>query len=203
MTEEKNYSETNKDVDRFDQWADHYEQSIMQRLYFRHVHATMLHLLTEERPELSPTSILDIGCGTGHFLRLASTVWPDAQLHGVDPANKMISEAARLNSKGNFKVGFAENIPLPDASADIIVSSLSFHHWADQQKGIYEIARILRPNGLFCLADHSLSIAKHFGENVKTSKEKKEMMANAGLEVRQQRGMGLRFVHIILARKRT
>ena len=61
MTEEKNYSETNKDVDRFDQWADHYEQSIMQRLYFRHVHATMLHLLTEERPELSPTSILDIG----------------------------------------------------------------------------------------------------------------------------------------------
>ena len=106
----------------------------------------------------------------------------------------MISEAARLNSKGNFKVGFAENIPLPDASADIIVSSLSFHHWADQQKGIYEIARILRPNGLFCLADHSLSIAKHFGENVKTSKEKKEMMANAGLEVRQQRGMGLRFV---------
>jgi len=147
-------------------------------------------------------TIVDIGCGTGRFLRRAATVWPGAQLCGVDPAVNMIAEAKRLNPKASFTVGFAEQIPLPGASADIVVSSLSFHHWADQQKGVYEIARVLRPGGLFCLADHSLIVARHLGENVKSGREIRSMMTNAGLAIRRQTGAGWRLVRITLASKR-
>jgi len=45
-----------------------------------------------------------------------------------------------MNPQATFKVGFAESLPPPDESADIVVSSLSFHHWENHQKGIHEIA---------------------------------------------------------------
>ena len=62
---------------------------------------------------------------------------------GIDPAEQMILEAARLNPKATFKVGFAESLPIADETADIVVSSLSFHHWENQKEGIREIARVL------------------------------------------------------------
>jgi len=148
-----------------------------------------------------PKCILDVGCGTGRFLRVASVRWPQAQLLGVDPAEQMVLEAVRLNPRATFKVGFAESLPFPDESADIIVSSLSFHHWEDHQKGIHEIARVLRPGGLLCLADHNMLLAKLWREKVKSRKEIQTFMVEAGFTVRRRQELGLRFVLITLAQK--
>jgi SAM-dependent methyltransferase len=120
---------------------------------------------------------------------------------GVDPAEQMVLEAVRLNPQATFKVGFAESLPFPDESADIIVSSLSFHHWEDHQKGIHEIARVLRPGGLFCLADHNMLLAKLWREKVKSRKEIQTFMIKAGFTVRRRQELGLRFVLITLAQK--
>jgi len=135
----------------------------------------------------------------GSLSRAASVRWSQAQLLGVDPAEQMILEAARLNPQAIFKVGFAESLPFPDESADIVVSSLSFHHWEDHQKGIHEIARVLRPGGLLCLADHNMLLSKLWREKVKSRKEIQTFMTEAGLSVRRRQGMGLRFVLITLA----
>ena len=194
-------SGTNPDVKHFNQWALTYEQSIMQRLLFGPVHKKMLNLLVHEEAKEPPKCILDVGCGTGRFLRLASIHWPQAQLLGVDPAEQMVTEATRLNPQATFKVGFSESIPFPDESADIIVSSLSFHHWENQQQGIHEIARVLRPEGLLCLADHNMLISKLWREKVKSGKEIQTFMIEAGLTVRRRQGMGLRFILITLAQK--
>jgi len=194
-------SGTNPDVKHFNQWVLTYEQSIMQRLLFGPVHKTMLGMLIHEEVKEPPKCILDVGCGTGRFLRAASIQWPQAQLLGVDPAEQMVSEAARLNPQATFKVGFAESLPFPDESADIIVSSLSFHHWEDHQKGIHEIARVLRPAGLLCLADHNMLLSKLWREKVKSRKEIQTFMVEAGLSIRRRQGMGLRFVLITLAQK--
>jgi ubiquinone/menaquinone biosynthesis C-methylase UbiE len=113
----------------------------------------------------------------------------------------MIAEAIRLNPKATFRRAFAEALPFPDQSADIVVSSLSFHHWADQEKGLREIARVLRPGGYFCLADHAMLLLKLLGEKVKGLKEIRELMMSAGLKIRLQQGMRLRFVLITLAQK--
>ena len=194
-------SETNPDVKHFNQWARTYEQSVMQQLLFGPVHKKILDILVHEESDETPKCILDVGCGTGRFLRAASIRWPQAQLLGVDPAEQMVLEAARLNPQATFKVGFAESLPFSDESADIIVSSLSFHHWENHQKGIQEMARVLRPTGLLCLADHNMLLAKLWREKVKSRKEIQTFMVEAGLSVRRRQGMGLRFVLITLAQK--
>jgi ubiquinone/menaquinone biosynthesis C-methylase UbiE len=194
-------STTNGDVQRFNQWAATYDQSVMQKLYFGPVHSKMLDLLVQEGLKDPPRCIIDVGCGTGRLLRAVSARWPDAQLFGVDPAEQMISEANQLNPNATFKVAPAESLPFPDAIADIVLSSLSFHHWADQAKGLQEVARVLRPGGFFCLADHTMQIAILTGEKVKSRDQTRALLMGAGLAIRQHQKLGLRFVLITLAQK--
>jgi ubiquinone/menaquinone biosynthesis C-methylase UbiE len=65
----------------------------------------------------------------------------------------MIMQARAAMPEGEFYVGPAEKLPLPDASVDLVMSTLSFHHWQDQSQGVCEVARVLRPGGQFYLAD--------------------------------------------------
>jgi len=195
-------STTNSDVKRFDRWAATYDQSVLQRLYFGPVHSKMLDLLVQEGLKDPPSCIIDVGCGTGRLLRAASGRWPKVQLFGVDPAEQMVVEATRLNPNVIFKIAPAESLPFLDQTADIVLSSLSFHHWANQEKGLQEIARVLRPGGLFCLADHNIiSLAKLFGEKVKSREQIRALMIGAGFTVQQQQKLGMRFVLITLAQK--
>jgi len=193
-------SRTKRDVKRFDRWAPTYDQSVMQRLFFVPVHSKMLDLLLRELKD-SPRCIIDVGCGTGRLLRAAAVRWPGAQLFGVDPAEQMVSEATRLNPNATFRVASAEALPFPDQTADLVLSSVSFHHCSDQTKGLQEIARVLRPGGSFCLADHAILLAKLFGGNVKSRKQIHALISGAGLAIRKQESMGLRFVLITLAQK--
>jgi ubiquinone/menaquinone biosynthesis C-methylase UbiE len=194
-------STAKNDVQRFNRWAPTYDRSVMQRLYFGPVHSKMLDLLVQEGPKDPPRCIIDIGCGTGRLLRAASVRWPEAQLFGVDPAEQMISEANRLNPNATFRLAAAESLPFSDNIADIILSSLSFHHWADQTKGLQEVARVLRPGGFFCLADHTIWLARLSGEKVKGRDQIRALMMGAGLTVRRHQSLGMRFVLITLAQK--
>ena len=47
----------------------------------------------------------------------------------------------------------AESLPFADGSFDLIFSTMTFHHWADQQKSIGEVKRVLAPGGRWLLAD--------------------------------------------------
>ena len=142
-----------RDIERFDQWASTYESSWLQRTFFDRAHQATLALAADIVHQ--PVSVLDVGCGTGKLLRRATTYWPEAQLIGVDPANGMIEEAKRLTPNATFFTGMSEALPLQDVSVDLALSTLSFHHWQDQAAGIREIARVLRPGGYFILVDPS------------------------------------------------
>jgi len=142
-----------KDIERFDQWSSTYEHSWLHRAFFDRAHRATLALAAGIVHQ--PVSILDVGCGTGKLLRRAHTYWPEAQLIGVDPANGMIEMAKRLTPSATFSKGIAEALPLQDASVDLALSTISFHHWQDQAAGIREIARVLRPGGYFILVDAS------------------------------------------------
>ena len=119
-----------KDVERFDQWSDTYEDSWLQRTLFDQAHRATLDLAGDI--VLNPGVVLDVGCGTGRLLRQAHSYWPEAQLVGVDPAKGMIEVAKRLTPDATFHNGMAEALPLPDASVDLALSTISFHHWKDQ-----------------------------------------------------------------------
>ena len=143
-----------KDIEHFDQWSSSYENSWMQRAFFDQTHQAVLALAAGIVHE--PESVLDVGCGTGRLLRRAYRYWPEAQLIGVDPADGMIERAKLLTPNATFFTSMAETLPLPDASVDLSLSTTSFHHWQDQEAGIREIARVLRPGGYFILVDISI-----------------------------------------------
>jgi ubiquinone/menaquinone biosynthesis C-methylase UbiE len=192
---------TNPHVMRFDRWAPKYEQSFLQRWFFDPVHSKMLDLLAREGCVNRPSKILDVGCGTGRLLRAASARWPAAQLLGVDPAQGMVMEARRFAPNAIFHLAAAEALPFPDQTVDVVLSSISFHHWADQQKGLQEIDRVLRPGGWLCLANHIVQLTKLFGEKPQSRGQIRALMTGAGLAIRRQQTMGLRFVLITLAQK--
>ena len=190
------------DINRFNRWAKTYDRSIFQRFFFGPVQSKMLEMIADDASE-PPRCILDVGCGTGRLLRAASMRWPQARLYGIDAAEQMISEAQRLTPNAAFKVSAAESLPFSDQTFDLAVSSLSFHHWTDQSKGLLEIARVLRNGGRFCLADHTAVLANLFHEKAKSRKQIRELLGHAGLSVSAQRGAWTRFVLITLAKKQT
>jgi len=187
------------DIERFDRWATTYDQSVWQRRYFLPIHSAVLDLIDGMQAVAPQGSVLDIGCGTGRLLRTAALRWPGARLFGVDPAERMISEAARLGPDVAFQVAGAEGLPFPDRSMDLVVSSLSFHHWADQSQGLREIQRVLRPGGAFALADHMFWPGGLFNERIHRHRALDALFAGAGLTVVAHRTMRSRFVLLTMA----
>lgn len=142
-----------RDVARFDRWSSHYDRSILQRFFFGPVQeATITEAAINAR---SVEAVLDVGCGTGQLLRRMVQQFPDAELFGVDPAQGMVkqAQAARDGKHIDFVDGAVEKLPFPDAHFDLALTTLSFHHWANQQQGLHEIRRVLCGGGLFVLTD--------------------------------------------------
>jgi len=140
-------------VERFNRWASTYDRHWMQRIVFEPLQRTVLEVADEELSK--PGAILDVGCGTGKLLRAAGTRFPGAKLVGVDAANEMVKYAQMSNPSGTiqFKQALAEALPFPDASFDLVLSTMTFHHWPDQSQGIAEVARVLTPRGRWLLTD--------------------------------------------------
>lgn len=201
MNKRNERSAADLDITRFNRWAATYDRSLMQIAFFGPVHAKIISLLKQKGPQDPQCTIVDIGCGTCRLLRTVSANWPEAALFGVDPAEQMLLAAHRHNPNVTFILAPAESLPLPDQTAEMVLSSISFHHWADPQRGIQEVARILRPGGWFCLADHIFLPARLFGDNVKSRNQIRALMTGAGLSIRQHQSMGVRFVLITLAQK--
>jgi ubiquinone/menaquinone biosynthesis C-methylase UbiE len=182
-----------KDIERFDQWAGTYENSWLQRVFFDRAHQATIALAADIVHQ--PTSVLDVGCGTGKLLRRASTYWPQAQLIGVDPANGMIEMAKRLTPNATFATGMAEALPLQDASVDLALSTISFHHWQDQAAGIREVARVLRPGGYFILVDVSFPdwLLRVFrSQHFHSPAQLRALFTQAGLHVQTQQMLAWR-----------
>ena len=143
-----------RDIDRFNRWAGTYDRHWMQRLIFGRVQEMTLQLAALEVAR--PTAILDVGCGTGRLLRSAAVRFPGARLVGVDAAIEMVRQAEASTPAGiaiEFQQAIAEELPFPNAQFDLVFSTVTFHHWRDQGRGIAEMARVLAPGGRWLLAD--------------------------------------------------
>jgi ubiquinone/menaquinone biosynthesis C-methylase UbiE len=182
------------DIEHFNRWSRTYEDSLLQRFFFDRVHQAVLKLVAKRT---EPGSILDVGCGTGRLLRAARAQWPRAELIGVDPASGMVEVARQLTPNATFYVGMAEALPLPDASVDVALSTMSFHHWKDQAAGVREVARVLRPEGYFFLTDVSvpawLSPFIH-QPRVHTPAHLRTLFMAAGLNALKQQAVFSRYV---------
>jgi len=184
------------DVELFERWGSTYERSWMQQRLFDPVHTAVLQ---QAASHLQPTNVLDIGCGSGRLLRKVHAYWPETHLLGVDPAQKMLEVARKLTPEAHFYRGSGEALPLEDASVDLALSTISFHHWRDQAAGVREVARVLRPGGYFLLADFTAPAwLTWLYPRVHSTAQMRALFEQAGLEVQAQPGPVARFVRITI-----
>jgi len=145
--------QVHRDDRHFDRWSRSYDRSVAQPLFFGPIQRAVVDAVCSHAP--AAQAVLDIGCGTGRLLEQMGRAWPDASLIGLDRAGGMLTAARKSRPHLRTARGAAEALPWSDGSFDVVVSTLSFHHWSEQDAGLAEVTRVLRPGGVFALADAS------------------------------------------------
>ena len=105
-------------------------------------------------------AVLDVGCGTGTLaMEVARRVGRAGRVAGVDPGTEQIARARRSAARRHlpieFQIGVIEQLPFPDSTFDVVLSTLMMHHLPAplKRQGLAEIARVLKPGGRLVIAD--------------------------------------------------
>ncbi len=102
--------------------------------------------------------ILDVACGTGEFLKEAKNRGMD--IYGVDISDYAIQDAKK-HIQGKFFVGSGEELPFKKDEFDLVTCIGSLEHFASQQKGISEMARVIKKNGVLLIHVPNLMFLGH------------------------------------------
>ena len=99
--------------------------------------------------DVSGLDVVELGCGTAYF-----SAWlarRGARVVGVDPTPAQLETARRMQARTGLEFPLieatAEDVPLPDASFDLVLSEYGASIWADPFRWIPEAARLVRPGG--------------------------------------------------------
>jgi len=134
---------------------------------------------------------VDLGCGTGELLVGLSKKARFAV--GIDSSRKMLDQAEKLlfpdASNVELRLGELEHLPVGNGEADLAVISMVMHHLPGPDRVMLEVARILKQNGLFVIADFD----KHTDETMRekygdrwlgfSKDEIQAILNNSGFEV--------------------
>jgi ubiquinone/menaquinone biosynthesis C-methylase UbiE len=97
--------------------------------------------------------VLDVGTGPGTVPLLIAAQYPHLSVSGIDLSAEMIARATSAadirSAPGarpiSFQIADVAALPFDDRSVDLVVSSISMHHWADPAASLREVVRVLRP----------------------------------------------------------
>jgi 2-polyprenyl-3-methyl-5-hydroxy-6-metoxy-1,4-benzoquinol methylase len=130
----------------FDKWKGHYI-SEYPRGHF------VLGLLRSYVPDFDPLGarVLDVGCGDGGVVIAFAEAGSLAS--GIEPNERSLRRAqVRAEEHGvsvDFRTGYAETLPYPGDTFDLVILDNVLEHVEDREKTVREIRRVLRPGGLF------------------------------------------------------
>lgn len=104
-------------------------------------------------------TVLDVGTGPGQLLVELGRRRPDLRITGIDLSPDMVALAgdnvrrAGLGDRVTIRAADVADLPFEDGSFDLVVSTLSMHHWAAVAPAVAELARVLRPGGAAWIYD--------------------------------------------------
>jgi arsenite methyltransferase len=110
-------------------------------------------------PLQSGARVVDVGCGAGiDSLIAARMVGPVGQVVGVDMTPAMLNKAQQAADEAaldnlEFRQGYGEALPVPDAWADVIISNGVLNLMPDKAAALQEMARVLKPGGRLQIGD--------------------------------------------------
>jgi ubiquinone/menaquinone biosynthesis C-methylase UbiE len=117
--------------------------------------------------------LLDIGTGPGWLLAAIQGSLPGLQLVGVDISPAMVDVAMENMRKAGYetavclKIAGADELPFPDNTFDVVVSTGSLHHWKDPIAALNEVYRVLKTNGYALIYDLVRKLPPSVAEAVK------------------------------------
>ncbi len=106
--------------------------------------------------------VLDAGTGPGRLPVEIAAALPHLRVDGVDLSPQMIEHARQRPGAATvtFTAADVADLPFPDATFDLIVSSISQHHWAVPEQGVRELRRVLRPGGQLWIYDARWALSR-------------------------------------------
>lgn len=112
---------------------------------------------------------LEVGFGGGMALELLLAGKGCVQVAGLDPSEEMVRAASRRlgpwiqDGRLTVRQGTAENLPWADSELDRVLSVNSIFYWPDPSRGVREIRRVLRPDGVLVLGLRTKAVADRIG----------------------------------------
>ena len=122
-------------------WSQDYLELMAKRLRFADV-----------------SSVLDVGCGAGHWgQRIATLLADDAEVTGVDHEGGFLDSArdraCKRPQRFEYRVASAETLPFEDATFDLVTCQTVLIHVADAKVALTEMLRVLKPGGVLLAAE--------------------------------------------------
>lgn len=117
-------------------------------------------------PSTPPLDVLDVGCGTGFLALLFAQ--RGHRVTGVDLAEEMVEQArakaAQRGLRATFQAGDAENLNLPDAAFDLVVSRHLLWTLPQPEEAVREWVRVTRPGGRVAVIDGEWTVRDDAGQ---------------------------------------
>lgn len=136
-----------------------YDQAADEYLAHRQIHAGVFRDLCERGQLRLDSSVLEVGCGTGNYVRALAERFGCAA-YGLDPSAGMLAHAWAHSDRVGWVQGRAEELGLADKAFDLVFSVDVIHHVADKGTFYSQTARVLRPGGRLCTVTDSADIIR-------------------------------------------
>ena len=121
----------------------------------RRAYARAASMVAADRPQ----RVLDIGCGTGTMALAVKRCVPNAEVHAIDPSERMLDAARRNGVRAgavvHFQAGWAQDLPYPNGEFDVVTLACTLRHIPTGQhvQILGEAARVLRTGGLLLIVE--------------------------------------------------